>query len=202
MATINRLTADVSASHRGDYFFAHLLMPHYPYVYDARCNLRPVDEWLDRSTPDAPEGMTNTAESRALRYSNYGEQIRCLYKKIGGILEAIPSELRSDATIIVQGDHGSRITLAPLRRSASPLKSASDYIDGYSTLFAVRSPKVNSGYDSRMVAITCLLKTLTEDDRFSLNGLDRCEKKPTVFVQVNRQMVARHLPEEWYGSRD
>ena len=46
MAALDLIAADVARSQRGELFFAHLLLPHHPYIYDAECHVRPPGEWL------------------------------------------------------------------------------------------------------------------------------------------------------------
>ena len=87
-SVIERLIADLSASPGGTLYFAHLLLPHSPFIYDAACRLRPVADWMDRAdSGDIPP--YNTSETRRVRYERYFEQIRCLYKKLDLILDNI-----------------------------------------------------------------------------------------------------------------
>jgi hypothetical protein len=200
MWTIDRLIGDISNARRGDYFFAHLLMPHYPYVYDKDCRLRPVKEWLHRLDTDAPAGTRNTPKGRLERYAKYGEQTQCLYRRIEAIVGAIPRELLPDATIIIHGDHGSRITLVDPGASAAARLSPSDYKDAYSTLFAVRSSELKKGYDGRPVSIACLLKTMTESDHRSFDALGNCRTTPVVFFAGgDGEMIAEQLPAYGFG---
>ena len=63
---IDRLREDITESPRGTAFFAHLLTPHYPYVYDADCRLRlDVSEWLSASSPEVARPRVNTPATRA-----------------------------------------------------------------------------------------------------------------------------------------
>jgi arylsulfatase A-like enzyme len=142
-------------------YFAHLLIPHYPYTVDSQCNIRrPVMSWLNRDTAlaDAPND-SNTEESRSLRYDEYILQIRCVIKKLTELFQVIKAQGNlDDAIIIVHGDHGSRIVLVePFARNERRL-SRQDYYDGFSTLFAVHSPEITPGYDSQMVGLPRLLK--------------------------------------------
>jgi arylsulfatase A-like enzyme len=194
MAVADRLQRDLAGAQRGDYVFAHLLLPHYPYRYDDTCSLLPVDSWMRRDLADAPAGQTNTVASRTARYAAYARQLHCVYRKLDEILEAIPAELADDAVIILQGDHGSRIVLVEPRLARASLMSATDYVDSYSTLFAVRSPRIATGYENREVPITCVLKTLVESNYGSLTGLDTCTTSPSVFVFDGSEAYPRPLP--------
>jgi len=178
---IDRLIAAVSGARRGQYVFAHLMLPHNPYVFRPDCSFRPPSEWNDRTDPDAPPRRFNTPEGREVRYVQYLDQVECLYKDLDRLLDAIPTELQQDAVVIVQGDHGSRINIvAPDPERARPL-TATDLRDAYSTLFAVRSPAVPAGEDERRVAIGCMLTALVESEFTSASPNPLCNAEHTVF---------------------
>ena len=170
------------------------MMPHYPYVYNANCELRQPQEWLERVDGDAPLGVANTVDSRAARYARYFEQASCVLKKLEGLMAAIPPSLRRDAIVIIQGDHGSRLSLIEPELPGGSRMSAADYADSYSTLFAVRSPDLEAGYDRRLVPITCVMRTLVESGFRSLSALDACATSPTVFMTDHERTVAMPLP--------
>jgi hypothetical protein len=194
MPVLAAIATDLSTARRGDFVMAHLMMPHFPYIYDADCQLRQPEAWLHRWDPEAPLGDNNSPNSRATRYALYFEQASCALKKIDGLLTAIPPSLRRDAIVIIQGDHGSRISLKTPGMDGESRVSASDYADSYSTLFAIRSPHLQAGYDRRLVPITCLMRTLVESGFRSVSALEGCEGTPTVFVSANGRTVATPLP--------
>jgi hypothetical protein len=193
MSALALIASDLSTARRGDFVMAHLMMPHFPYIYEADCQLRQPRTWLHRWDSEAPLGHNNTPDSRAERYALYFEQASCALKKIDGLLAAIPPSLRRDAIVIIQSDHGSRISLKRPLAGESRV-SAPDYTDSYSTLFAIRSPHLPAGYDRRLVPITCLMQTLVESGFRSVSALDGCAGTPTVFVAENGRMVATPLP--------
>jgi len=153
---LDRLRRDVLDSGDGKLFFAHLVTPHYPYIYDSGCTMKPeISQWLirrnDRFDNQAPMG--NSDESRQVRYENYIEQATCLAGQLDSFLQALSDNgVLSRATIVIQGDHGSRITRQNLKVANLPL-APSDYLDGFSTLFAVRAPNVAPGYDPDPIPI-------------------------------------------------
>lgn len=160
LSVIERLIADLSASPGGTLYFAHLLLPHSPFIFDATCRLRPVADWMDRADGGNIPPY-NTSETRRVRYERYFEQTRCLYKKLDLILDKIRGnkEIRN-AVIIFQGDHGSRIIFyKPLEVEKGILKM-SDYVDGYSTLFAIRSSGIAAGYDESLISVQALFANL------------------------------------------
>jgi hypothetical protein len=186
MPVFDMVVGELSKAKRGELVFAHVLIPHYAYVYDSSCRPRPPSQWLRRtSVGDAGDagGVANTRGGRAKRYALYFQQMLCAQQKIDHLLDAIPSSLREDAIVIVQGDHGSRISLVePIKMAASKL-TAADYADHYSTLFAVRAPNLQPAYDTRRTPITCLLRTLVEQDFRSLSGLEGCSTPNILFLQ-------------------
>ena len=190
MPMFDAVAADLANAQRGTFVFAHILMPHYPYVYDANCAQRPEHEWLPRSDPDrvdVPHGIINVPEGRAARYAAYFQQVECTERKITGLLDAIPPRLRDDAIVIVQGDHGSRITLLDPTTVSRRTLALSDYADSFSTMFAVRAPGIEPGYDLRMAPITCLLRTLVQSDFRSTSEIESCSSPNTVFFATGGQ---------------
>jgi hypothetical protein len=194
MSALALIASDLSTARRGDFLLAHLLMPHFPYIYDGECQVRQPGAWLHRWDPEAPRGHNNTPDSRAARYALYFEQARCTLKKIDGLLTAIPPALARDAIVIIQSDHGSRISLKTPEMAGGSRVSASDYADSYSTLFAIRSPHLQAGYDRRLVPITCLMRTLVESGFQSVSALDACAGTPTVFMSANGRTIGVPLP--------
>ncbi len=136
--------------------FAHLLMPHGPYVFDAGCQLRPgVLKWRKNSPLHRKE---NTQSSRALRYRLYFDQVRCTTRRLQELFERMKSAgLFADALIIVHGDHGSRIFRVATRAKNKDRLARQDLLDGFSTLFAVRSPAVDGGLSERIRPVSGLL---------------------------------------------
>jgi hypothetical protein len=186
MEAIASVRTDLQHARRGDAVFVHMLMPHYPYIYDESCRPRPPTEWLKRSDAnnlELADGAANTREGRAIRYARYLQQTACVHRQIEELLTAIPVSLRQDAIVVVQGDHGSRIGLAAPFASARTPFSASDYADYFSTLFAVRSPRLKPAYDHGTVSITCLLRTLINSEFSSTDGADACSTSRTVFFR-------------------
>lgn len=157
----DRLVADIASAPGGSLYFAHLLLPHHPYAFDRQCEIRrPLMNWDRPFTLEAlPDGRQNTAQSRAQRYGAYVSQVRCTLAKIGELVEAMKvSGVYDDATIVIHGDHGSRIAeLRPLLENRERL-APQDFYDNYSTFFAVKAPHVSPGYDVRMLPLSYLLR--------------------------------------------
>ena len=202
MPVVDALASDLRKARPGDFVMAHLLMPHYPYVYGANCELRQPGEWLDRSDDEPHPGAINTPDSRATRYARYFEQASCVQKKLEQLMMAIPPSLRRDAIVIIHGDHGSRISLVEPTVPGRDRLSATDFADSYSTLFAVRSPHLEPGYHRRLAPITCLMRTLVESQFHSVSAVERCATTPTVFVSADDPTVAMPFPAFGQPPRD
>ncbi|MCP4330701.1 MAG: hypothetical protein GY791_20090 [Alphaproteobacteria bacterium] len=166
MDELNGLIERLESARRGEFHFAHILLPHYPYVYDETCRIRPYDDWLLRRAADLEDGATNTAETRALRYQRYLAQIGCLSRRIEELFAVLRRRgLYEDAIILVHGDHGSRINLADPKSSHYQRTDRDGFRDNYSTLFAIKAPSIQSGYDPSQTSIHALFAGLV-DARF------------------------------------
>lgn len=157
----DRLSDDVLRHPRGHAFFAHLILPHYPYVFDGRCALRPrTADWLTNRIASTDALVYNTADSRVQKYERYFEQIRCVLTMLDELLTKLDERgLLANATIIVNGDHGSRIPRYFPRGTtlASGVLSDEDYSDTFSTLYAIKAPGVSPGYDAQPEPLVELL---------------------------------------------
>lgn len=204
MPMFDAVEDDLSKAGPGTFVFAHFLLPHYPYVYDANCEQRMESKWLTRSDYDranVPGGIMNVPEGRAERYRVYFQQLHCAQTKIDDLLASIPAPLRQDAIIVVQGDHGSRISLVDPTTRANVEPAASDYADAFSTLFAVRSSSIERGYDERVTPITCIMRSLVESDFRSTSSVDACSSPNIVFFMGTDTPQPRPLVDFWTPSR-
>ena len=89
---------DLPADPAPTFTFAHILLPHVPYVVDERCRpLRnPIDDSMEADTPE--------------QRSAYINQVQCVDALV---LDAVTALLRQSATspiILIVGDHGPRFT--------------------------------------------------------------------------------------------
>jgi hypothetical protein len=171
---LDRISDDVARHPRGHAFFAHLLLPHYPYVFDRRCELRPsTSDWLTNRISSTDVLVYNTAASREQKYERYAEQTRCLLTLIDDLLDDLESRgLLDDATIVIHGDHGSRIPVhypSGLTLSSGVLTD-SDFSDTFSTLYAIHAPGVTAGYDQTPRSIVDLLDHHLGGEPLSTSG--------------------------------
>jgi hypothetical protein len=148
LPVLRRLEEDLSRAGPGNAYFAHLLIPHYPYVLDETCGIRrEVSQWLYNVPPvPASRLVQNTEATWAERYRRYFAQIGCQQSLLDRLFESMKETgLWNKAIIIVHGDHGSRIMRnVPVTGNAERL-TRSDFNDSFSTLFAVRMPGGQGG---------------------------------------------------------
>ena len=160
-----RLEKDVTASPRGRAYFAHLLVPHAPYVLDESCEL--TGESVVGYFLSEEHGLTGAALERARvdAYRAYERQYRCVQRLLAAFLthlEELPEF--ADATIVIHGDHGPRISAGQYAESVS----SRDLIDNYSTLYAIRGPGIEPGYDGLQRSVQRLTAEYFVDDGESL----------------------------------
>jgi len=181
LPVFDELIKDVASSARGTMYFAHLLIPHHPYSVDAECHIRrPVLRWLSRSTAQSSNN-SNTLASRTQRYDEYILQIRCALSKLDELFQVMEMQgTLDDAIIIVHGDHGSRIVRVEPRTKNKSRLSVQDFHDAFSTLFAVKSPGLPSGYDSRMMGLPRLLRDTVVEAHGSISSA--AEEAPFVYL--------------------
>lgn len=148
LRVLERMLAEIRAAPRGTAYFAHLMIPHFSHMLDQDCRVKPDPlTWTSYGDLNIATGVLNSPASREARYIGYFAQVRCLHSALRRFFEGLEEiGALDDATIVVHGDHGSRIArIAPLTTAPQPL-SDQDLADMYSVLFAVRSPSVAPGY--------------------------------------------------------
>lgn len=156
MAAMDTLSASIQQLTPGHMLFAHLLLPHFPYVYREDCSQRTIPESMDNMELVSLE--FRTAEGRRVRFDQYLRQVECLYVRLDELFQRMQSSgMFSDSIVIVHGDHGARLGLRhPTPKEQDQLTTA-DYVDGLSTLFAAKIPGRPGGYDPSLHAIDELL---------------------------------------------
>jgi hypothetical protein len=151
----DRFEADVVASPRGRAYFAHMVMPHAPYVLDAHCRDTgaPTDSYYLLAEIHGL-GPSEIEQKRQEGYPRYFEQYRCAASRLEGLLARLDALPRfADATIVVHGDHGTRMSPGQYAEHLSDR----DLIDNYSALFAIRGPGITPGVDGRSASVQRLI---------------------------------------------
>lgn len=152
------LGQDIRTKGRGNYFFAHALIPHGPFTYQPDCSVsyEPPDYLRVASQFDEVEWPAQVYE---IRNGLYFGQIECALRSLQSLLDSIKSTgLYDRALFILHGDHGS--TISPLHPVVSNIRTltAQDYRAYYSTLFAVKYPGSVFKVDERVLPISYLLE--------------------------------------------
>ena len=155
---LSKMALDLKNRPRGTAVFAHFLMPHYTYVFDPSCNLKQeISTWHSRFVTYSPTGAVNTPDSRRERYQAYFDQVRCTYELLAGFFDELKQAgIYANATIIVHGDHGSRIGIYEPSPQNLHLLTKDDLFDYYATLYAVKRSGVKPRYSRQQRSIQAL----------------------------------------------
>jgi hypothetical protein len=195
MRVLDQLTSDLPRIGPGSLVFVHLMLPHFPYAYDAECRLEPLPRnWLWASVRGT--GFRNSPVSRQQRYARYLEQMACLSAKLGGFFDAMAAAgVLDEARILVHSDHGSRIGLFEPDVRFEGRLSGSDYLDAYSTLFAVKEPGGVPAYERGELSLDELFDAWMrgEPDAARSEG-------PWVYLRDRRRLTRRAMPAFEHGS--
>lgn len=195
-AWFDKFKNDVASSNRGSFYFFHLMAPHSPHVLNSDCELQP--RWPNPYYLLEEEKLTGADFDQARRghYERYFEQVSCVYKKLDELMVAIDqSDDLRDATIVIHGDHGSRISSGQYLEFINK----QDFVDNYSSHFAIRSPEIDGGYDLRLVSVQRLIAEL-----FGEEGGDSVAAEPTVAVDSKEKKgpVTINMPNFSMGKVD
>lgn len=186
------LIADLKKGSGGTAFFAHLILPHSPYIFDENCQVNPkVSEW-ELHTYIGDE--INTVESRKQRYQRYLPQVGCVQKTMAQFFQQLKNMgIYQDAMIVVHSDHGSRIMVnGPFKDNQNRL-TKQDFNDGFSTLFAIKAPGYEPGLSQKQLAADYLLARFVE--RITGEGLPLKERESYVFLSP-KEAKSQHLMTE------
>jgi hypothetical protein len=152
MATLDWATEQARTLAPGRAMFAHILLPHFPYSFDGNCGIRPLSEWLGRTSAAPWEE----------RYAAYFDQVTCTTRQVEEVMSAIAASPAAGKTIvIIHGDHGSRITEVDPRIENDGRFSDRDLVDAHATFFAVAAPRIEPGYDPGRYPLRLILNALT-----------------------------------------
>jgi len=150
-----QLALKLKTAQPGEAYFVHLLMPHYPYVVDHNCNYLPFDVWRGR----------HSRISQSAKRDAYYEQVECTTRRVDALLNSFElSAAGKNATVIIHGDHGSRITTRDPNLTNLGLYTTEDAIAGFSTLFAVRIAGVPPRYYYELQPLSTLLEELASSE--------------------------------------
>ena len=163
MAIIPDLWKRILTMSDGDFLFAHLLLPHFSYIYKNDCSThRSVQVFMNRNAAlggrIVTDGPENTPQSREERYRLYFQQVQCLYVRLDELFQEMQTAgIFENSIIILHGDHGARIGIHDPYIEDVALLSREDYADAFSTLFAVKFPNKPGGYNALIKPLEELL---------------------------------------------
>lgn len=188
-AVIEEMLGDLEKN-RGGLYFAHLLLPHSPYVYRADCQLDYDSEEWERLPVFGGE-IANNPDTRAVRYIRYIEQTRCALRELQRLFDGMRRMgIYDQATIVVHGDHGSRISLRDAVAENIDLLTPEDYRDLFSTLFAFRQPagepKIRDEVISLNVLLAQILSRVTGSEDVQLS--EAATNAGTPFIYLSKQI--------------
>ena len=104
---LSGLRHDVLAAKGKNAFFAHLNLPHYPYVYDQNCQLK-ADPMAWRSNTPYTDKKELNGELK--RWEDYNRQLFCTYGQINYLIKELENaKLLDKTTIVIHGDKGANI---------------------------------------------------------------------------------------------
>ena len=159
MSALQRVMEDVKQQPNGQFFFAHVVTPHDPFMYGADCSLN-SDSWSWSSTSGWVVAEMDE-KIRHDRYRRYYAQMRCIHRSLGSWFADLDrAGIMEKATIVLHGDHGSRIASDPSVKNSSDPNWQRMTQDSFSTLFALRKPGVAPGVSTVMKPLNIMLKQL------------------------------------------
>ena len=138
LQVLDLLLKDILAAEHDTLFLAHLLAPHFTHVYRADGSIRPLSEIIElRDAEDTPP----SDPSYPVRHARYAEQVRYLNLQLGKFLDTLEqNHLLDSATVVLHGDHGSRIVGRTENEG-----SFRQLLESFSTFLAVKKPDVREG---------------------------------------------------------
>jgi hypothetical protein len=197
LETFDILSKDIQKSPEGNLFFAHLIVPHDPFVYDSNCQLYkdPIREWELRGDPTFQKRL-NTRSSWEKRYKKYLRQTSCVTQKLHEVFDEMKkANIYDKSTIIIHGDHGSGVRIRrPILANQNEL-TPEDIVDSFSTIFAVKFPNGEADYDLNTQSLNQIfskvsgkmfskdISTSQESPYVNLRIRDASEKKKRSFVR-------------------
>lgn len=120
---------------RGEALVAHLLLPHFPYILDPDCRLKDVSGW---TYPSRHAVMGELPDI----YAGYWDQVACLHSRLLRIIDR--QAVGAETILILNGDHGSRISKRTEMESDADLKAA---------FLAIRGANIDPGRESDTVLL-------------------------------------------------
>ena len=161
LLALRRLISDVELMAPGRVFFAHLILPHHPYLLAENCEVKPAAQWADN--PDVSKASISDDEFERT-YRRYFEQANCVHQTLEGLFDRLHAAGRlENAIVVIHGDHGSRIHYQYPTAGRKEVLRRADYLAAYSTFFGVRAPTVSADYFPQSTPISQLFHMVSTE---------------------------------------
>ena len=169
----------------GKAIFAHILLPHDPFILDEDCQPKSDFElWKPRESALWWYRVKSDPQRRLARYDEFYKQVTCLHRKMGQLLDGLAQRgILDDATVIIHGDHGSRISLIEPITGSEHLMTPRDIIDSVSTVFAIRGAGIEPGAVDGQHSIQALFAELAL-------GRDDVTDHNDIFLKSQQDIIA------------
>lgn len=123
----------------GTAIFAHLLLPHRPFLLDSTCAIHSYPQKAMENDFVPEVGESGWRETMRLGAG----QILCAHRTLGALIDALDATVgREGSIVIVHGDHGGRLLRGPERDTRLSMLTAYDLNSIFPTMLAVRRPNV------------------------------------------------------------
>ncbi len=126
----------------GQALFAHLLLPHFPYILTSECKLKSVKDWT------YPARKSDHVQMDEI-YRGYWDQVACVLDRVYAFVDSTSG--RDDLLVVMHGDHGSRISKNTVDETSADLRLS---------ILAVRGHGFTPGLNNTEVGLQSSLNSL------------------------------------------
>ena len=192
MHALEQFRDDLARTPKGVAYIVHLLIPHFGYLYTDDCSLLDPSKW---ERDGFGEDQVYTPEERRALYRRYLDQLICANRQMQSLFADLKQlDVYDEATIIIHGDHGSRIAETPYITEMPGTLTTQDMIDHYSTLLAIKAPGIAAGIRDEPVALQRVFA-----EAFLGGGRSPAPQQGEVFVRIDEEDGFSPLAFSWPG---
>jgi hypothetical protein len=155
------------------YVFAHMLSPHFPWVFDENCAVKEVGEWI---SPYAGR-INKTPNSREVAFEAYWNQSICSHRKLLALIDVIDATHPGRARFVIHGDHGPRIMARNLPSDPRAVLDEQTYKNLLSAFVATRLVSDRQTPESKDASLQSMLSALLTREAKVLDAA-RAERSP------------------------